>query len=119
MLLSFIGFSQNPVSLVLSKPNSTFSYKASSFKLKDVSFALNLSDRKSYADKYFLSVYNPTTQLNDNYVKVSNAYHITNYKSFTSYNFNGMKKDSFNPNGVSDMGSALGIGFLNLLFEKF
>lgn len=114
----FIGFSQNPVSLVLGKTNSQFSANKPSFSLKDISFNLNLSDKKSYADKYFLTVYNPTTQMNDHYVNVSNQYYLSNYKSFPIYNFDGTKIDSFNPNGVSDLGSAIASGILNLFFEK-
>ncbi len=118
LLLSFIGFSQNPVSFVLGKTNNPFSSGAPTFSLKDISFSLNLSDKKSYADKYFLSIYNPTTQMNDHYVNVSNQYYLSNYKSFPIYNFDGTKIDSFNPNGVSDFGSAIASGILNLFFGK-
>jgi hypothetical protein len=118
LLLSFVGFSQNPVSFVLGKPNSSFSSNASTFSLTDFSFALNLTDKKIDIDKYLLTVYNPTTQMNDNYVKVSNQYYLNHYSSFPIYNFNGMKTDSFNPNGVSDFGSAIASGILNLFFEK-
>ncbi|WP_284652663.1 hypothetical protein [Flavobacterium terrisoli] len=119
LLLSCIGFSQNPTSFVLGKANRPFSSNVSVLSLKDFSFVVNLSDKRSYADKYFLSVYNPMTQMNDNYVKVNNQYYQTNNKSFPIYNFNGMKTDSLNPNGVSDFGSAIASGILNLFFEKF
>ncbi len=118
LLLSFVGVSQNTVSLVLGKTNGQFSANATTFSLKDISFGLTLSDKKSYADKYFLTVYNPMTQMNDNYVNVSNQYYLSNYKSFPMYNFNGMKTDSFNPNGVSDLGSGIVSGILNLFFGK-
>lgn len=119
MLFSFIGFSQNPVSLVLGKSNRPFSSNVSVLSLKNFSFAVNLSDKRSYADKYFLSVYNPMTQMNDNYVRVSEQYYQSNYKSFPIYNFNGMKTDSFNPNGVTDIESGILSGLINLFFEKF
>lgn len=119
LLLSFIGFSQNPVLLVLGKSNRPFSPNAPIFSLKDFSFSLNLTNKNSYADKYLLSVYNPMTQMNDNYVNVSNKYYMTNTKSFSLYNFDGTKIDSFNPNGASDFGSAIASGILNLFFEKF
>jgi hypothetical protein len=119
LLFSFIGFSQNPISLVLGKSNRPFSSNVSILSLKDFSFNLSLSDRKSYADKYFLSVYNPMTQMNDHYVNVSDRYHLSNHKSFPTYNFNGIKTDSLNPNGVTDFGSAIVSGILNLFFEKF
>lgn len=80
---------------------------------------MTLSDQKSYADNYFLSIYNPMTQVNDQYVTVSDHYYLSNTKSFPMYNFDGTKIDSLNPNGVSDMGSAIASGILNLFFEKF
>lgn len=119
LLLSFLGFSQNPASLVLGKTNSQFQSNTPTFSLKNISFNLTLSDKKSYADKYFLNVYNPMTQMNDHYVKVSDQYYMTNNKSFPVYNFDGSKVDSFNPNGVSDFGSGVLSGIVNLLFEKF
>lgn len=118
LLLGFIGFSQNPVSLVLGKSNSQFSANTSNISLKDISLSLNLSDKKSYADKYLLAVYNPMTQMNDLYVNVSDQYYLSNTKSFPIYNFDGTKIDSFNPNGVSDLGSGIVSGILNLFFEK-
>jgi hypothetical protein len=119
LLLGFIGFSQNPITLVLGKTNNSFSSNKAVFSLKDISFNLNLSDKKSYADKYFFTVYNPMTQMNDHYVKVSNSYYLSNTKSFPIYNFDGTKIDSFNPNGASDLGSSIASGLLNLLIGKF
>lgn len=119
LFFSLLGFSQNPVSFVLGKTNRTFSSNTPTFSLKDISFNLTLSDKKSYTDKYFLSIYNPMTQMNDQYVTVSDQYHLSNYKSFPIYNFDGTRIDSLNPNGVSDMGSAIASGILNLFFEKF
>ncbi|MFN3753034.1 hypothetical protein [Flavobacterium sp.] len=119
LLLSFIGFSQNTVSLVLGKTNGSFSSSMPSFNLKDISFSLNLSDKKSYADKYWLTVYNPMTQMNDHYVNVSDRYHLSNHKSFPINNFDGTRIDSFNPNGACDFGSGIVSGLLNMIIDKF
>lgn len=119
LLLSSIGFSQNPVSLVLGKSNGQFSTNTSNFSLKDISLSLNLSDKKSYADKYWLTVFNPMTQMNDHYVTVGERYYLSNHKSFPINNFDGTKIDSFNPNGACDFGSGIVSGILNLFFEKF
>lgn len=119
LLCSLVGFSQNPVSLVLGKTNGSFSSNTTSFSLKDITFSLNLSDKKSYADKYWLTVYNPMTQMNDHYVNVSDQYYLSNHKSFPIYNFDGTKIDSFNPNGACDFGSGIVSGILNLFLEKF
>mgnify|MGYP006146592111 CR=1 FL=1 len=119
LLLNFIGFSQQPVSLVLGKSNPTFTTNSPSLSLKDISFGLNLLDRKNYADKYWLTFYNPMTQMNDQYVNVGEQYYLSNTKSFPIYNFDGTKIDSFNPNGACDLGSGIVSGLINLLFEKF
>lgn len=119
LLLNFIGFSQQPVSLVLGKTNGSFSTDALSISPRDLSFSLNLSDSKSYADKYWLNVYNPMTQINDQYVNIGSQYYLSNTKSFTTFNFDGTRIDSFNPNGACDLGSGIVSGLINLLFEKF
>ena len=94
-------------------------YSNSGFlSLKDIAFNLNLSDRKNYADKYWLAVYNPMTQMNDHYVNVGERYYLSNTKSFPIYNFDGTKIDSFNPNGSSDLGSGIVSGLLNLFIDK-
>jgi hypothetical protein len=119
LLLNFIGFSQQRVSLVLGKTNHYFSNNSLSFSPVDISINLNLSNLKSYADKYWLEVYYPTTQMNDHYVTVGNNYYLTNTKSFPMFNFDGTRIDSFNPNGACDLGSGIVSGLINLLFEKF
>lgn len=119
LFFSAVGFAQQPMSLVLGKTNGSFSTNALSFSPRDVSFSLNLSDSKSYADKYWLTVYNPMTQINDQYVNVGSQYYLCNTKSFTTFNFDGTRIDSFNPNGSSDLGSGIVSGLINLLFEKF
>jgi hypothetical protein len=118
LLVSLGGFAQNRTSFVLGKSNPPYSLCFSHLKLNSYSFSLFLHDKKTYLDYYTLSVYNPTTQLNDQYIKVSNGYYLSNNKAFPYYNFNGMKMDSFNPNGVSDFGSAIASGLLNFLFEN-
>lgn len=119
LLLSLMGFSQNLVSLVLGKSKGQFAANTSNISLKDISLSLNLSDNKSYADKYWLTIYNPTTQMNDHYVTVVDQYYLSNYKSFPINNFDGTRIDSFNPNGVCDFGSGIVSGILNLFLEKF
>ena len=119
LFFSAVGFAQQPVSLVLGKTNGSFSTNALSFSPRDLSFSLNLSDSKNYADKYWLTFYNPMTQMNDQYINVGEQYYLSNTKSFPIYNFDGTKIDSFNPNGACDLGSGIVSGLINLLFEKF
>lgn len=112
-----VSWSQKPAVYVLGKSSRTLSFASSSIQLNPLSFQLSLQDKRFYLDYYTLSIYNPTTQLNDQYLKVSDTYFLSNNKAFPYYNFNGVKMDSFNPNGVSDFGSAIATGLLNLLFE--
>jgi len=120
LLLFFFlkGWSQERTVYVFGKVTRPLVFTAASVQLSPASFSLSLHHQQKYIDYYTLSLYNPTTQLNDQYVKVSNGYFLSNTKSFPSYNFKGMKKDSFNPYGVSDFGSAIASGLLNLLFES-
>jgi hypothetical protein len=113
-----VGWSQKPTVFVLGKTTRNQSFTSSFLQLSPFSFSLSLHDKKHYLDYYTLAVYNPTTQLNDQYIRVNNGYFLSNSKAFPYYNFNGIKMDSFNPNGVSDFGSAIASGLLNLLFES-
>nr|WP_294777058.1 hypothetical protein [uncultured Flavobacterium sp.] len=119
LLLSFLGFSQNQVSFTLGKTNSSFQANSPTLSIKNISLSFNLTDYRKYTDENLLVIYNPITQMNDHYVNISNQYHLTNTKSFSLYGIDGTKIDSFNPNGVSDFGSAIASGILNLFLEKF
>ena len=119
LLLSLLGFSQNPVYLVLGKSNGQFAANMSNISLKDISLSLNLSDKKSYANKYWLTMYNPMMQMNDHYVAVGDQYYLSNYKSFPINNFDGSRIDSFNPNGACDFGSGIVGGLLNMFINTF
>ncbi|MFM2213830.1 MAG: hypothetical protein RL427_1093 [Bacteroidota bacterium] len=112
------GWAQKPISFILGKATPPPAFSSSSLLLKPFSFTLSLNYKRAYLDYNALSVYIPATQLNDQYIKVSDRYFLTSTKTFSFYNFTGMKIDSFNPNGVSDFGSAIATGVLNLLFES-
>ncbi|MDI1317946.1 hypothetical protein [Flavobacterium sp.] len=65
-----------------------------------------------------LSIYNPTTKLIDNYFENKNGFYYSSSKS-ALVTLNGYrKKDSFTPYGSNDFGSAIVLGFINLLFFK-
>ncbi len=118
-LFFFLGcWSQKPTVFIMGKTTRPLSFTSSALQLNAFSFTLTLHNKNNYLEYYTLSVYNPTTQLNDQYIRLNNSYIISNTKSFSYSNINGMKMDSFNPNGVSDFGSAIASGFLNLLFES-
>jgi hypothetical protein len=119
LFFSAVGFSQQPVSLVLGKTNGTFSSSAPTFNGKNISLRWNLAISKNLSDRYLLVVYNPMTRMNDHYVNVSDKYYLTNTKSFPTYNFDGTRIDAFNPNGASDLGSGIVNGLMNMLLRKF
>jgi hypothetical protein len=118
LFFSTVGFSQQPVSLVLGKTNQPFSNSTSLFSAT-TSFSFNVLEFKKYSEPYLLVIYNPTTQMNDHFVPVGNRYYLTNTKSFPTHNFEGSRIDSFNANGVQDMGSGIVNGLINTLIKKF
>ncbi|WP_295337273.1 hypothetical protein [Flavobacterium sp.] len=119
LLFSAVGFSQQPVSLVLGKTNSPFPSSSPTFNGKNISLRWNLASSNNFSDRYLVVVYNPITRMNDHYVNVSDKYYLTNTKSFPIYNFDGTRIDAFNPNGASDLGSGIVNGLVNMLLKKF
>jgi hypothetical protein len=112
-----MGFSQQPVTLVLGKSNNLFINNTIQIH-KDLTFSLYLTDIKNYTSRYLLVIYNPMTQMNDHYVNVGNNYYSTNTKSFPIYNFDGGRIDSMSPSGVRDLGSGIVNGLVNTLLKK-
>jgi hypothetical protein len=82
------------------------------------SFNSNYINKKNFASGYALEVYNPITQLNDTYVKGNATYYMSNIKSFPNYGFEGIKADSFNPYGTTDIGGTIVSGLINLLISS-
>ncbi|MGL2965182.1 hypothetical protein [Flavobacterium sp. XGLA_31] len=119
LLLTFTGFSQNPISFGNNPiPNSRFQSRFSTLSVSPLSFTIGFSNQKNYVSGYVLQIYNPTTQMNDQFVRVNDTYYMSNLKSFSNYGFDGMKIDSLNPYGASDVGSALATGLINLLISS-
>jgi len=119
MFVCFVGFSQNQISFGNNKiTKSKFQSGFLSVNVSPLSFKPNYLGQKNFASGYALEVYNPTTQLNDNYVRVNNTYYMSNIKSFPNYGFNGIKADSFNPYGTTDIGGTIISGLINLLISS-
>lgn len=101
---------------------SVFSLSAKSYAWNDKSFlggnAFSLNFGKYAATDYTFSVYNPTTAMNDTYVRTGNSAHYNHSQPVLENNFRGMKIDSFNPNGANDLGSAIATGVFNTIFGK-
>jgi|AntRauMFilla1563_2_1112583.scaffolds.fasta_scaffold01362_7 hypothetical protein len=57
--------------------------------------------------------YNQTTGNTDKFITIGNEFYLSNRS-----NFYFDKRDSFNPNGATNLGTALGFGLLNLLIQK-
>ncbi len=108
----------------------TFNFFKSDFKQNNRTFHLK-KIRLTSSDAYF-SYYNKTTHLYDNYLIVHNKFSYSNsspnyYNNFIFYTDNNLllenyfkhnKRDSFNPNGVSNIGEALFYGVLESIFKK-
>ncbi|WP_396147295.1 hypothetical protein [Flavobacterium sp.] len=81
-------------------------------------YSLNFNYNKP-SSLYRLSIYNPTTNLNDNYYLVGGKYYMSNTKSFSFFGPDGQRIDSFNPSGTNDFKSALIMGFINKIIKGF
>ena len=118
VLLSFVGFSQNKILFGTNiLPKSKFQSGFLNVSISPLAFEPHFLCRKNFATGYALEIYNPTTQLNDNYVRVHDTYYMSNLKSFPNYGFDGIKMDSFNPYGSSDIGGTVVSGLINLLLS--
>jgi hypothetical protein len=65
------------------------------------------------------SIFNRTTMLNDNFSVYNGQFEYKNSVLIPQNLLFNSKIDSFNPNGSSEFGSALLIGFLNLAEQLF
>lgn len=63
-----------------------------------------------------LTLYNPNSMLTSNYVTAGNNYLLTNNGTLST-TLNGIPVDSFNPNGTSNIPTALGMGVIRTLFK--
>ncbi|GEC78614.1 hypothetical protein [Flavobacterium aquatile] len=101
--------------------NNTINYRflpsLASVNLKPVSFQINLNKNNFLSKKGNLSLYNPITNLNDNYYVLGKSYRMSNTKTFSVYGFEGQRIDSFNPSGTKDLGSAFIFGAITSILE--
>lgn len=111
ILFSFIGFSQT--NNLTQLPNLNSISINSAFTLQPVQ--LNTS-KKTFSSHSFSS-FNNTTGVKFNYLRRDENYLLSSFNSNLNL-FGRNKVDSFNPNGVSNIGSALIMGTLNLFFNN-
>lgn len=115
--LLFLG-----IGIVTYGQNKTFSYRflpsLASATLKPVSFQINFNRNNLFSNKDNLTLYNPTTNLNDTYYVLGKSYRMSNTKSFPIYGFEGQRIDSFNPSGTKDLGSAFIFGAINSILDR-
>uniref|UniRef100_UPI004049E41D hypothetical protein n=1 Tax=Flavobacterium sp. TaxID=239 RepID=UPI004049E41D len=91
---------------------SNFMTKSNSLNLQIVSFDYKFKPK----DFNTFSIYNPYSKLNDLYYYSNNSIYFSKTIQQNPYQF--MRKDSFNPNGVSDFGGGLIIGTINTIFNS-
>jgi|688.fasta_scaffold1164352_2 hypothetical protein len=90
----------------------------SSVNLKPFSFQINFNKSNLFSKTDNITLYNPITNLNDNYYVLGKDYVMSNTKSFPIYGFEGRQVDSFNPSGTKDLGSAFVFGAINSILGK-
>ena len=73
----------------------------------------------NFYTKNDFSVYNRATMMNDNFSVYKGQFEYKNSIFIPENTIYNSKIDSFNPNGVSDFGSALLTGVLNLTLSLF
>lgn len=106
-----ILYCQNHSSTIKFLPTLTnINFTNNSFQMNLNSFRFNNANQ--------LSLYNPTTNLNDNYYLVGEKYFMSNTKSFSFIGPDGQRIDSFNPSGTNDLRSALIVGAIHSLLDK-
>lgn len=79
-----------------------------------VTFSLGFKSCESLGGS--LSVYSPTSIMTDQYVPCTNGYSKVNASPLPS-TLNGITTDSFNPNGTTDIKSAVGMGLIRTIFK--
>jgi hypothetical protein len=120
---------KNVLCLIALLSGPAFFAQSASFSLSAKSYAWNspsglgstvysINFGKYAATDYTFSVYNPTTAANDTYVQTGNSMYYTRSQVVLENNYRGVKIDSFNPNGASDMKSAIATGLFNTIFKK-
>jgi hypothetical protein len=111
-VFGYVSFGQNPIFTNRLTPN------LSSGKFKPFSFQINFNKNDLFSKADNLTIYNPVTNLNDNYYILGRTYTISTIKSIPSNGFIGPRIDSLNPSGTKDFGSAVALGVLNFIFGK-
>jgi len=86
------------------------------FNKNKPSFVLN---QLQFRTDYDFSIYNRTTQLNDNFSYYNGKLEYKNSMIIPENLIYNNKMDSFNPNGVCDFKSAVLTGILNLTLSLF
>ncbi len=111
ILFSFIGFSQTNNSTQLPSLNSISINNT--FIIQPILFN---TSKKTFSTSRFTS-FNSHIGLAFNYVKTNETYSLSNFNSNVDL-FRRNKIDSFNPNGVHNIGAALIMGTLNLILNN-
>lgn len=122
LMKKLIYFSLLLVCIVSFGQNKTVNYRflpsLASVNVKPISFQINLGKNNWLSKNGKLSLYNSTTNLNDNYYVLGKSYRMSNSKTFSMYGFEGQRIDSFNPSGTKDLGSAFLFGAINTILDK-
>ena len=109
----FFGQNQSPSISIFHVKNDYFKRDLNDFLKPMFSFDTKLINTSNQ-----LSVYNSFSKNNDNYILQQGEYYVLSPKFLLENNWRGNKIDSFNPYGAPNIGSALVLGFISVLFDK-
>ncbi|WP_299764918.1 hypothetical protein [uncultured Dokdonia sp.] len=96
---------------------SNFLIQSKRVQNMDINLSLRFNRLPNIDGINSFSRFNPVTGLNDTYIRYQEKYEYTSSSILLENQLRISKIDSFNPNGATDIKSALLTGVLNLIFD--
>lgn len=96
---------------------SNFLIQSKRVQNMDINLSLRFNRLPNIDGINSFSRFNPVTGLNDTYIRYQEKYEYTSSSILLENQLRVSKIDSFNPNGATDIKSALLTGVLNLIFD--
>ncbi|EGV44692.1 hypothetical protein BZARG_1541 [Bizionia argentinensis JUB59] len=98
--------------------NNVFNSVSLNSNINSTSYDLDLNNINLPTKNLLFSSINKTTQLNDNYLVINEAYIYHNSNFLFENKFKGSRIDSYNPYGASNINSALFLGVVGVFLNK-
>jgi hypothetical protein len=113
LFFCFISFSQSKDSIAISNSNKTLSFNIKFDSLSKITPNFNYNFKAT--DTTLFSVYNQNTKLIDYFNVSKDSIYVVKSINYNPNQF--IQKDSFNPNGVRNLGGGLIMGSVNTVFN--